>query len=170
MNLAHDIATLPTLTVAQLRQRYADVFGETTGAAHKAWLVKRIAWRWQALAEGDLSQRARQRAAELANDADLRLGPPKTPTLPAPDSVAAASSEPATPEPAQRAPDRRLPLPGAVLTRPYKGQLLQVTVLQSGFAYQGQVFASLSAVAKTITGSHCNGYLFFRLAKTRNTP
>ena len=166
MNLAHDIATLPTLTVAQLRQRYADVFGEATRAAHKAWLVKRIAWRLQALAEGDLSQRARQRAAELANDADLRLGPPKTPTLSAPVSSAASS----VPEPAPRVPDRRLPLPGAVLTRPYKGQLLQVTVLQSGFAYQGKVFASLSALAKAITGSHCNGYLFFRLTKPRNTP
>ena len=28
MNLAHDIAALATLSVAQLRQRYADVFGE----------------------------------------------------------------------------------------------------------------------------------------------
>ena len=34
-------------------------------------------WRLQALAEGDLSERARRRAAELANDADLRLAPPK---------------------------------------------------------------------------------------------
>jgi hypothetical protein len=33
--------------------------------------------RMQALAEGDLSERARQRAAELAQDADLRLSPPK---------------------------------------------------------------------------------------------
>ena len=164
MNLVHDLATLPTLSVAQLRQRYADAFGETTNAAHKAWLVKRIAWRLQALAEGDLSQRARQRAAELANDADLRLTPPKPRHAPAPQAVALPAS---TPAPAPMAPDRRLPLPGAVLTRPYKGQLLQVTVLQSGFAYEGQVFASLSAVAKAITGSHCNGYLFFRLAKTK---
>jgi hypothetical protein len=54
-------------------------------------------------------------------------------------------------------------LPGGILTRLYKGQQLQVTVLQSGFAYGGQVFASLSAVAKAITGSHCNGFHFFRL-------
>ena len=170
MNLAHDIATLPTLTVAQLRKRYADVFGEPTNAAHKSWLVKRIAWRLQAIAEGDLSQRARQRAAELANDADLRLTPPKPRHAPALAAVAPPASTLVTSALTPMAPDRRLPPPGAVLTRPYKGQLLQVTVLQSGFAYQGQVFASLSAVAKTITGSHCNGYLFFRLAKTRNTP
>ena len=59
-----------------------------------------------------------------------------------------------------------MPQPGALIHRLYKGQQLQVTVLRSGFAFQGQVFASLSAVAKAITGSHCNGYLFFRLTKT----
>ena len=39
----------------------------------------------------------------------------------------------------------------------------ELTIPTGGFAYDGQVFASLSAVAKAITGSHCNGYLFFRL-------
>jgi len=164
MNLAHDIATLPRLTVVQLRTRYAEIFGETTNAGHKAWLVKRIAWRLQALAEGDLSERARQRAAALANDADLRLSPPKTP---APDTLASTTtaSGPEKPTPTLRQPDGRLPQPGGVIHRLYKGRQLQVTVLHSGFAYDGQVFASLSAVAKAITGSHCNGFLFFRLTK-----
>ena len=43
-------------------------------------------------------------------------------------------------------------------------QRLEVTVLVRGFAHDGTVYRSLSAVAKAITGSHCNGYLFFRLA------
>jgi hypothetical protein len=171
MNLAHDMATLPTLSVAQLRSRYAEIFGETTNAGHKGWLVKRIAWRLQALAEGDLSERAHQRAADLANDADLRLSPPKPKTTPTSTSAAAVDAYrgPAVPglaDRAARAPDPRLPLPGAVLRRLYKGQQLEITVLPSGFAYGGQVFASLSAVAKAITGSHCNGYLFFRLTHT----
>ena len=89
MNLAGDIAALPTFSVAQLRKRYAQIFGETTNAGHKAWLVKRIAWRMQANAEGDLSERARRHAALLANDADLRLSPPK-PGIPGPDTAAAA--------------------------------------------------------------------------------
>jgi hypothetical protein len=41
---------------------------------------------------------------------------------------------------------------------------VQVQILTTGFAYQGQVYPSLSAVAKAVTGSHCNGYLFFRNA------
>jgi Protein of unknown function (DUF2924) len=168
MNLAQDLATLPTLSVAQLRSRYAEVFGEPTNAAHKSWLVKRIAWRLQARAEGDLSERARQRAAQLASDADLRLSPPSPQKLPASQNAATLSCGPKTPAPFE--PDRRLPQPGVIINRLYKDRQLQVTVLQSGFAFQGQVFASLSAVAKAITGSHCNGYLFFRLTKTEATP
>jgi hypothetical protein len=165
MNLAQDIAALSTLSVSQLRQRYAEIFGETTNAGHKGWLVKRIAWRLQALAEGDLSERARQRAAELANDADLRLNPPKLRSTPT--CVDATTDQPGVAHPVPEAPDRRLPPPGGIIQRLYKGQQIQVTVLQSGFAYGGQVFASLSAVAKAITGSHCNGFLFFRRALTR---
>src|SRR6516162_8491156 len=107
----------------------------------------------QALAEGDLSERARRRAAELARDADLRLNPPRSRT------TTATATEPVTvPAPV----DPRLPPPGTILTRPYKGQLVQVQVLTAGFAYAGRVYPSLSAVAKAVTGSHCNGFHFFR--------
>ena len=154
LNIVNEVATLERLSVGQLRQRFAEVFGEATHASNHTWLVKRIAWRLQALAEGDLSERARRRAQELARDADLRLNPPQP----------KATATTATPEPV-RAPapvDYRLPPPGTILTRPYKGQLVQVQVLTDGFAYAGRVFPSLSAVAKAVTGSHCNGYLFFR--------
>ena len=43
--------------------------------------------------------------------------------------------------------------------------MLQVKVLAQGFEYEGEIYKSLSAVAKKITGTHCNGYLFFRLTK-----
>jgi hypothetical protein len=159
LNVGREVTALRRLTPKQLRGRYAEVFGEQTDARNKAWLVKRIAWRLQALAEGDLSERARRRAAELANDADLRLNPPRT--LPMPEEA---------PEPTEMAvlpfqPDHRLPPPGTVLTRPYKGEVVQVQVLAQGFEYQGCVYKSLSAVARAVTGSHCNGYLFFRVGR-----
>jgi DUF2924 family protein len=72
LNVGKEVAALQRMTVRDLRTRYAQVFGEETRAGNKPWLVKRIAWRLQSLVEGDLSERA-QRAAELANDADLRL-------------------------------------------------------------------------------------------------
>ena len=153
LNIVHEIVALQRLTVGQLRQRFAELFGEATQASNRTWLVKRIAWRLQALAEGDLSERAHRRAAELARDADLRLNPPRrqTTTVPTPEPVT-------VPTPV----DHRLPPPGTILTRPYKGQLVQVQVLTEGFAYTGRVYPSLSAVAKAITGSHCNGFHFFR--------
>jgi len=160
LNIVNEVATLERLSVGQLRQRFVELFGETTKASNRTWLVKRIIWRMQALTEGDLSERARRRAAELARDADLRLNPPqrKTTTTPPP------------PEPIRvPAPvDQRLPPPGTILTRPYKGQRVQVQVLTEGFAFGGRVYASLSAVAKAITGSHCNGFLFFRNTLNHN--
>jgi hypothetical protein len=154
LNIINEVAALERLSVGQLRQRFAELFGETTHASNRTWLVKRIAWRLQALAEGDLSERARRRAAELARDADLRLNPPQRPAsrvTPPPEDVRILAPV-----------DHRLPPPGTILARPYKGQLVQVQVLTEGFAYGGRVYASLSAVAKAITGSHCNGFLFFR--------
>ena len=51
MNLVDEIAALARRTVPELRERYAALFGEGTTAKHKTWLVKRIAWRLQAVAE-----------------------------------------------------------------------------------------------------------------------
>jgi len=58
------------------------------------------------------------------------------------------------------------PPPGSVITRPYKGETLRVKVLDgSAFEFEGEVFQSLSAVAKKVTGGHCNGFAFFKLGK-----
>ena len=152
MTIEKEVAILERMTTRDLQARYAEVFGESTRVHNRTWLIKRIAWRIQALAEGDLSERARQRAAELANDADLRLSRPRTKP---------AASAPVRAQRFQR--DDRLPEPGSTITRAYKGQDLQIKVLPTGFEFGGYVYPSLSAVAKEITGSHCNGYLFFRL-------
>ena len=61
--------------------------------------------------------------------------------------------------------DGRLPVPGTVLCRPYKGKEVRVKVQAQGIEYEGNQYPSLSAVAKAITGSHTNGFLFFRLGK-----
>ncbi len=146
--LSEAIAALAKLSGPALRARYAELFGDATRVGNRAWLVRRIAWRLQSQAEGGLSERARRRAAELANEADLRLNPPPAT---APVALSLHRGDP------------RLPAPGQVLTRPYKGRQIQVTVRERGFEYEGVVYPSLSAVAKAITGSHCSGYLFFRL-------
>jgi len=54
-----------------LKVKYREVFGAESRSNHKQFLVRRIAWRLQANAEGDLSERARQRAMALAQEAEL---------------------------------------------------------------------------------------------------
>ena len=154
MSIAKEVAALERMTTGDLRAKYAEVFGEATHANNKPWLLKRIAWRIQAVAEGGLSDRAKQRAAELANDADLRIIAPRE---------SAVAEQRTHRVPIKSKADRRLPAVGTVITREYKGQTLKVTVLVKGFAYAGTEYPTLSAVAKTITGSHCNGFHFFRL-------
>jgi hypothetical protein len=156
-NVASEIAALPRLRVSELRAKFAAVCGEPTPSHNKVWLIKRIAWRLQALAEGELTERARQRAAELIADADLRLSAPRADGTQG-NTVSA------------QAPTLRMPTddrlrPGTILTRRYKGRTLQVEVREHSFAFDGQVYRSLSAVAKAVTGSHCSGHFFFGLAK-----
>jgi hypothetical protein len=145
--IAMEMSRHPYMTVQALRLHYAELFGEWTGAGNKDWLIKRIAWRLQALAEGDLSARARMRARELACDADLRLSPPQ-------DFGSRLRTIVAS--------DPRLPSPGSTLVRKYRGQVIKVKALFSGLEYQGTTFESLSAVATAITGAHWNGMLSYR--------
>jgi len=158
LNVERELAVLQKMTTAQLYERYAEISGEQVRSRHRAYLIRKIAWKLQALAEGDLSERARRRAEELADDSFVRSTPPKIRHAEA-TAGNLASKRVAT----VSANDPRLPPVGGALSRDYKGQRLRVVVLDNGFEYEGQRYKSLSAVAKAITGSHCNGYLFFRL-------
>jgi hypothetical protein len=51
LNVHKEVAAMQRLGAKQLRTRYAEVFGDTTVANNKVWLIRRIAWRLQALAE-----------------------------------------------------------------------------------------------------------------------
>ncbi len=156
-SIGKETAHLKRMTVADLRQRYAEVFGENTTSRHKQFLIRRILWRLQANQEGDLPERARQRARELAADSDVRLTPPKTmPSAPGGETSVSTI---------QISQDDRLPMPGAIITRRYKGETIEVRILRHGFEYEGEVYRTLSAVAKKVTGTHWNGYHFFKLGK-----
>jgi len=152
-----EIEQLPSMHIEQLRQRYQEVFGEESHSKHKQHLVRRIAWRLQVLAQGDLSERARQRALAIAQDADLKVQVP---------SGWIASQQTAL-ERKHGPKDRRLPVIGTVLTRRYGDQMIVVKVLKHGFEYCGRRYHSLSAIAREATGTRWNGLLFFGLTKRR---
>ena len=165
-DIAAEIAALGQMTTGELAERYTELHGQPCRTRHRAYLVRKIAWRIQANAEGDLSERARKRAAELANDADVRVMAPPTMVCPPQTGAAVTVTKPI---PAARAKPRdpRLPTPGSAIVRQYKGRKHRVVVLEDGFEYEGDRYRTLTAVAKTITGSHINGYRFFRLGTQR---
>jgi len=154
LDLDNVITELETMTLAELRRRFAELFGESATTRHRQRLMRRILWRLQAVEEGDLSERARRRARELADDALLRLTAPRPPRAPIPRAAPKV--------------DPRLPRPGSVITRLYKERLVEVTVTREGLLYEGRRYRSLSAVAGEVTGSHVNGFRFFGLAAKRN--
>jgi hypothetical protein len=152
------------MTVSQLRQKHAEVFGEETRSHHKQFLFRRLAWRIQALAEGCLSERARRRALEIANDADLRIRAPKT-LFKQDTGFGHASTQGRRLEAGA---DPRLPAVGEELAREYKGRKIAVSVLGANrFEFEGRIYKSLSAVAREVTGTKWNGFLFFGCAANR---
>ena len=154
-----EIKGLSRMTVGELREKYLDVFGEETRSYHKEFLRKRIAWRVQALAEGDLSERARRRAEELANDADLRIRAPREPA----EKGSADVKKRTVTSRASGSRDPRLPLPGTLLVREFRGKTIVVKVLDEGLEYEDRRYKSLSAIAREVTGNKWNGFLFFGL-------
>jgi hypothetical protein len=159
LNIDKEVALMRKMTVGELHQKYIEVTGEEPRSRNKQWLIKRLAWKMQAKEYGGLSEAALRRAKEIADMcdlSDLRVTAPK-------DFVANTLAV-ATTTPPQLL-DKRLPMPGTLLTRRYKGGTVQVKVLADGFEYEGDRFKSLSAVARKITGSGWNGYLFFGLTR-----
>jgi Protein of unknown function (DUF2924) len=146
-----EIESLRKLKTGELRTRYRDAFGEASASSSREHLFRRIAWRLQADAEGDLSERARRRACELANDSDLRLRAPQNFWREMERSRVAPDRDP------------RLPPVGTELERVYHEQVLRVTVLANGFEFHGKQYASLSAIAHRVTGTRWNGFHFFGL-------
>ena len=153
-----EIEALRKQKTKTLKARYRDLFGEESRSSNHAHLFRRIAWRLQALSEGDLSQRARDRAAELAVDVDLRLRPPR--------KFWRVLADADTQERARRPRrDPRLPEAGATLQRQYQGKTVCVRVLKMGFEYDGKQYDSLSSIASSVTGTRWNGFAFFGLNK-----
>ena len=60
-----------------------------------------------------------------------------------------------------------LPSSGAIISKDWKGKKLEIKILDSGYEYQGEIFKSLSKLAKHITGYAVSGPIFFGLRKNQ---
>lgn len=165
-SITAQVVALSQMTVAQLRERWQEVFGEPTTQRHKQYLVKRIAWELQRRESGqELSPEAKQRLYQLQEE--FRNSPPETWFKGARHNRPKPASAPVKRRPVTAA---AAPKEGAVLTRDYKGRQITVTVRGGReFEWNGEIFRSLSAVAKAVTGSHCSGNAFFGLTKKGGT-
>jgi len=149
--LITEIMSLKNASLEAIKAKYAEVFGEDAPATNnKIFLWKKIAYRLQEKQYGGLPVATLGRIAELID----RYDPVNNKSL-----RPAATQEPGRKQLTGR--DRRLPIPGAILKKEYKGRIYEVKILEKGFEYDGKVYKTLSAIAKAITGAHWNGYLFF---------
>jgi len=154
-NVEKAAARLKSLPMRELQAEYARLYERPCKSWNRLHLIRRILWRLQ---NRLLSPEALARARQIAEVAPIRVVAPKSFV----EQVRKAMDCEA---PVER--DPRLPEPGGVISRQYKGATISVTVQSDGFEWQGVKFPSLSAVAREITGSHMNGFRFFRLGGKR---
>jgi DUF2924 family protein len=161
LTVIRSIEELGSSKISVLKKRYRELFGEESKSSNRQFLFRRIAFRLQANAEGDLSERARRRIGDIADDRDVRVRAPKE-FLARPEAGSPIIDRTRPPK------DYRLPEPGTLLTRRLGDRQIVVKVLAEGFEYESRRYRSLSAIAREVTGTRWNGLLFFGLAERRD--
>jgi len=159
--IQHHKERLATLSIGELRLEYEKVCGELTTSRHAGHIIKRILWQMQANLYGGLSEEALDRAKKLADPTQLRMTAPKT--KPISDNAQTVTRT----LPAAITANQSDLVPGTQLERMYKGQRIVATIMENGIRWNGELYRSLSAVAKAVTGNHWNGKLFFGLTKKK---
>jgi hypothetical protein len=137
-DVERQIASMAVLDISGLRWAWREKTGHNAPEGiTRDLLIRALAYRLQVRAHGDIDRRLKQVLESVANG-DL-------------SAIAA-----------DRTVGNNL-RPGTTLLREYRGDTHRVIVQEGGYAWNGEVFTTLSAVAKSITGSNWNGYVFFGL-------
>ena len=154
-NISEQIQALKDATLPEIQSRYKQLFNVSQApCANKPYLIKKIAYKLQEMAEGGFSNDAKIRIIDLIEKYD----PINNKAL-RPQVVSAGKNVVSIPF--MR--DKRLPIPGSVIHKKYKNQDIHVKVLDKGFEYKDKYYRSLSAIAFELTGAHWNGFSFFNL-------
>ena len=148
------IMELKEKSLGELKTKYEELFpGQKVPSNNKVFLWRKITYRLQELEYGGISAETQSKIQQLIQQYD----PINNKAL-RPDNIPENQ-----PKKSGISRDKRLPIPGTVITKEYKGISLQIKVLKSGFEYNSKVYTTLTAIAKEVTGAHWNGYLFFNL-------
>ena len=135
------LAALPGLPIGELKEQWRSLFGTEPPPYNRRFLESRLAYRIQELAYGGLKPETLARLEALGEQFDGR-----NITL-------------------RRIRYEQRPIAGTRLIREYQGVEHVVTVTRDGYEYQGRPYQSLSAIARAITGTRWNGWVFFGLRK-----
>lgn len=135
------LAALKTAPIPDLKALWRDLFDAEAPPYNRTFLESRLAYRLQELAYGGLAVTTTARLENMADDFDTGK--------------------------ARRKKELDRPIAGTRLVREWKGVEHCVTVREDGFEYLGRPYQSLSAVARTITGTRWNGLAFFGLKNWR---
>ena len=153
-NTIAEILALKEIPLSELEKKYEEIFdGKKTPSNNKVYLWRKIAYRIQELKYGRLHSEAQCKIEEFIQKYD-------------PVNNKALRHDNAFPERSKNGSfsrDKRLPIPGTVITKNYKGNNILVKILEHGFEYNNKIYKSLTGIAKEVTGAHWNGYLFFNL-------
>ena len=111
-----------------------------------------------------ISVSAEEISKSLIENPEFKMPVPNTEpqNLPAENSQNLQTSQ--NPQPT-KAKDPRIPPIGSIISKTYRGQQIEVKVLEDGFEYKGKVYKSISRVAMTIVKRTVSGYFFFGLSK-----
>jgi hypothetical protein len=138
------LAALKTTPTPDLKKQWRDLFDSEPPPFNRRYLESRIAYRIQELAYGGLKPETIRRLERLGEELDG--GDKRKRGIRA---------------------DRDRPITGTRLLREWKGVEQIVTVTADGFEWQGRPYRSLSAIARAITGTRWNGWVFFGLKNHR---
>ncbi len=147
--LVQKMEALKEAPLKDLKAAYVEYFPDKKASNSRTYIWRRLAYRMQELQYGELPTKAQAKLKALMDAYDpvnnVALKP----------QAAASGFLPKR--------DRRLPLPGTIIIKNYKGTKIQVKALDKGFEFNGKIYKSLTAIVKEITGAHWNGFLFFNL-------
>ena len=160
-DLPAKLAEVASLKGQALIDRYTEVIGKEPKSKNQHFLRKRICIELQ---HGPLTPEKKARLKEVQEYAlkkglwpDIRAGESREKAKPTPSPAPATTVKL----------DPRLPPVGTVLEKQHANEKHQVKVLEDGFEYRGEKYRSLSKIARVITGTTWNGFLYFGLAERK---
>jgi hypothetical protein len=136
------IGALKSMPVSGLKARWRELFDAEPPPYNRRFLESRLAYRIQELAFGGLKPETVERLAALAEGLHGK-------------GIKRARSA------------QERPIAGTRLVREWQGVEHSVTVRDDGYEYRSRPYKSLSAIARLITGTRWNGWIFFGLKNQR---